>query len=47
MDDIEGLLAVNVKMTSVMNMMQTKLNQTKSGYVLMGPSRGTENGYMH
>ena len=41
-DNIEGLLAVNVKMTSVMNSMQTKLNQTKSGYILMGPKKLVE-----
>ena len=41
-DNIEGLLAVNVKMTSVMNSMQTRLNQTKSGYILMGPKKLVE-----
>ena len=41
-DTIEGLLSVNVKMTAVMNTMQTKLNKTKSGYILMGPRRLVE-----
>ena len=33
---------MNVKMTNVMNTMQTSLNETKSGYILMGPKRLVE-----
>ena len=35
-ESVEDLRATNVKMTEVMNMMQTELNKTKSGYILMG-----------
>ena len=33
---------MNVKMTEVMNMMQTELNRTKSGYILMGSKEQIE-----
>ena len=36
-ESVEGLRAANVKMTEVMDLMQTKLNKSKSGYILMGP----------
>ena len=35
-ESVEDLRAANVKMSEVMNMMQTELNKTKSGYILMG-----------
>ena len=41
-ETIEDLRAVNVKMTEVMNMMQTELNTTKSGYILMGQRKQIE-----
>ena len=41
-ESVEDLRAVNVKMTEVMNMMQTKLNTTKSGYILMGTEEQRE-----
>ena len=36
-ESVEGLRAANVKMTEVRDLMQTKLNKSKSGYILMGP----------
>ena len=36
-EDVEGMRATNVKMMEVMNLMQTSLNKTKSGFILMGP----------
>ena len=36
-EDVEGLRATNVKMIEVMNLMQTELSETKSGFILMGP----------
>ena len=41
-ESVEDLSAVNVKMTEVMNMMQTELNKTKSGYILMGTKEQKE-----
>ena len=41
-ESIEDLRAVNVKMVEVMKMMQTELNTTKSGYILMGPKSQIE-----
>ena len=41
-ESVEDLSAVNVKMTEVMNMMQTELNRKKSGYILMGPKEQIE-----
>ena len=41
-ESVEDLSAVNVKMTEVMNMMQTELNKTKSGYILMGTEEQKE-----
>ena len=41
-ESVEDLRAVNVKMTEVMNMMQTELNRKKSGYILMGPKEQIE-----
>ena len=35
-ESVEDLRAVNVKMTMVMDLMQTELNKNKSGYILMG-----------
>ena len=39
---LEDLRAVNVKMTLVMDLMQTKLNQTKSGFILVGTPKQRE-----
>ena len=36
-DSLENVRTVNVKVDLVMKMMQTKLNEDKSGYILMGP----------
>ena len=41
-ESIKDLRAVNVKMVEVMKMMQTELNTTKSGYILMGPKSQIE-----
>ena len=35
-ESTNDLRSINVKMTEVMNLMQTELNKTKSGYILMG-----------
>ena len=39
---LEDLRAVNVKMTLVMDLMQTKLNQTKAGFILVGTPKQRE-----
>ena len=41
-ENVEDLRGANVKMTEVMNMMQTELNRTKSGYILMGSKEQIE-----
>ena len=41
-ESVEDLRAVNIKMTMVMDLMQTELNKTKSGYVLMGTEEQRE-----
>ena len=35
-ESTNDLRSINVKMTKVMNLMQTELNKTKSGYILIG-----------
>ena len=41
-ESVEDLRAVNIKMTMVMDLMQTELNKNKSGYVLMGTEEQRE-----
>ena len=41
-ESVEDLRAVNVKMTMVMDLMQTELNKNKSGYILMGTEEQRE-----
>ena len=41
-ETIEDVLSVNVKMNKVMSLMQTTLNQDKSGYILMGSKKEVE-----
>ena len=36
-DSLDNVRTANVKVDLVLKMMQTKLNQDKSGYILMGP----------
>ena len=42
-ENVEDLRAVNIKMTMVMDLMQTELNKHKSGYILMGSEEQREN----
>ena len=41
-ESVEDLRAVNIKMTMVMDLMQTELNKNKSGYILMGTEEQRE-----
>ena len=41
-DSLDNVRTANVKVDLVLKMMQTKLNQDKSGYILMGPEEQVE-----